>query len=195
MGGKNGQSVTHERVQRNTPRGPALPPHMEDSGLLEHRREKDDYMGSEHSPLGHTARHGFEGLEYYEPNEDLVFSLRVVEGDHSRVRVQTSDGQERDYERAGTVSFKVGEKEVTLTLYATGHPGYFVPFRDATSGKETYGAGRYLDVEPDQDGTVTINFNYAYNPFCAYNDAYSCPLPPVENWLPVPIEAGELSWD
>lgn len=149
---------------------------------------------SEHSPLDHAARHGFEGLEYYEPNEDLVFSLPVAEGDHSRVRVQTSDGQERVYERAGTVTFRVGAQDVTLTLYSTGHPGYFVPFRDATSGKDTYGAGRYLDVEPKADGTVTIDFNYAYNPFCAYNDAFSCPLPPVENWLPVPIEAGELSW-
>lgn len=81
-----------------------------------------------------------------------------------------------------------------LTLYSTGHSGYFVPFRDKTSGRETYGAGRYLDIETSQNGAVTIDFNQAYNPYCAYNDAYSCPLPPVENWLSVPIEAGELDY-
>ncbi|MBT8206662.1 MAG: DUF1684 domain-containing protein, partial [Acidimicrobiia bacterium] len=78
-----------------------------------------------------------------------------------------------------------------VTLYDTGAHGYFVPFRDATSGKESYGAGRYLDVHPNEDGTVTLDFNYAYNPYCAYDEAFSCPLPPIENWLEVPIAAGE----
>ena len=81
-----------------------------------------------------------------------------------------------------------------LVLYTTGHDGYFLPFRDSTSGKTTYGAGRYIDLEPNPDGSVTIDFNMAYNPYCAYNDSYSCPLPPVENWLQIPIEAGELDW-
>ena len=78
-----------------------------------------------------------------------------------------------------------------LALLATGHNGYFLPFRDATSGNETYGACRYLDLEPAPDGSVTVDFNYAYAPFCAYNDAYSCALPPQENWLEVPVRAGE----
>jgi len=72
-----------------------------------------------------------------------------------------------------------------------GHPRLFLPFRDATSGVETYGAGRYLDVDPEPAGTVVVDFNMAYNPFCAYDDASSCALPPYENWLPVPIRAGE----
>ena len=94
-------------------------------------------------------------------------------------------------ERAGIVRFNVAGEEVSLVLYDTGHPGYFVPFRDKTSGTDTYGAGRYLDIDPNSDGTVTLDFNMAYNPLCAYNDAYSCPLPPVENWLTVAVEAGE----
>lgn len=150
---------------------------------------------SAHSPLDPAARHGFSGLRYYEPNPDLAFTLQVEPANGARIRIQTSDGGERMYEKAARASFEVDGEPVSLTLYSTGHPGYFVPFRDATSGKETYGAGRYLDIEPDEDGTVTIDFNYAYNPFCAYNDAYSCPLPPVENWLPVPIEAGERDWE
>ena len=75
-----------------------------------------------------------------------------------------------------------------------GH-GYFLPFRDATSGKETYGAGRYLDVPRGENGQVVVDFNYAYSPYCAYGDAYSCALPPRENWLTVPIEAGEMDLD
>ena len=95
------------------------------------------------------------------------------------------------HERAGVARFDVAGEEVTLTLYDTGHPGYFLPFRDATSGTETYGAGRYLDLDRNPDGTLLIDFNLAYNPLCAYNDSYSCPLPPIENWLSVPIRAGE----
>jgi uncharacterized protein (DUF1684 family) len=67
----------------------------------------------------------------------------------------------------------------------------FVPFLDATSGKETYGAGRYLDLEPDEDGTYAIDFNLAYHPSCVYSPRFSCPLTPAENRLPVRIEAGE----
>jgi uncharacterized protein (DUF1684 family) len=71
----------------------------------------------------------------------------------------------------------------------------FLPFRDATSGRETYGAGRYLEVDPpDADGRVVVDFNLAYNPYCAYNPDWSCPIPPGENWLDVPIRAGERTF-
>jgi uncharacterized protein (DUF1684 family) len=70
----------------------------------------------------------------------------------------------------------------------------FLPMRDATSGQETYGAGRYLEPELIAQGTVDVDFNYLYNPFCAYNPGYSCPLPPTENWLKVPIRAGEKNY-
>jgi hypothetical protein len=67
----------------------------------------------------------------------------------------------------------------------------FVPFVDTTSGNETYGSGRYLDLDVESDGSLVIDFNLAYHPYCAYSSAYSCPLPPAENRLPVPIRAGE----
>ena len=168
---------------------------MDTTHLLHHRKAKDEFFATDNnSPLGHAHRHGFEGLDYFDPNPDLVFTLPFEPADGAEVRVQTSDGAARSYVRLGTVSFDVQGEPTTLTLYSTGHPGLFVPFRDATSGKDTYGAGRYLDIEPNGDGTVTIDFNYAYNPFCAYDDAYSCPLPPAENWLTVPIEAGEKNF-
>ncbi len=77
--------------------------------------------------------------------------------------------------------------------------GFFLPFKDATSGRETYGAGRYLDshrpgLQQLEGGRFEIDFNYAYNPYCAYNENYRCPLPPAENWLKVPIHAGEKNF-
>jgi uncharacterized protein (DUF1684 family) len=169
--------------------------HMETTALVRHRHDKDRFLAKSHqSPLPPDDRPGFEGLDYYDPNPELVFTLPVEPADGAEVRVQTSDGSVRRYRRLGRVTFAVDGEAATLALYSTGHPGLFVPFRDATSGTDTYGAGRYLDVEPNGDGTVTIDFNYAYNPFCAYDDAYSCPLPPGENWLTVPIRAGEKTY-
>ncbi len=105
-----------------------------------------------------------------------------------------SDGTERIYRRTALAALVIAGEAQTLALYNTGHPGLFLPFRDSTSGRETYGGGRYLDLEPNEEGTVSIDFNLAYSPFCAYNDGYSCALPPVENWMTVPIEAGEKTW-
>lgn len=167
---------------------------MDTAQLLDHRAEKDRIFSGHHSPLEPSDRGSFSGLAYYEPNPELVFTVEVEPVERTRISVQTSDGAERVHERAGRVRFEADGQEATLVLYDTGHPGYFVPFRDKTSGVETYGAGRYLDIDPNPDGTVTIDFNLAYNPLCAYSDTFSCPLPPVENWLSVPIEAGERSY-
>jgi len=97
--------------------------------------------------------------------------------------------------RAGTFSFEVDGLPLRLTAYEIdgGHEddSVFVPFLDATSGRETYGAGRYLDLEPDEDGSYAIDFNLAYHPSCVYSPRFSCPLTPAENRLPVSIEAGE----
>jgi len=120
-----------------------------------------------------------------------VFTLPVAPGDGSEVAVQTSDDRVKVYRNVGRVSFEVGDRPQGLTVYDTGHPGLFIPFRDATSGIATYGAGRYLDIEPNEDGTITVDFNLAYNPSCVYSDGWSCPIPPAENWLDVAIEAGE----
>lgn len=158
--------------------------------LTQHRTQKNHlFSDAHHSPLAGVP-HGGVALSYYEPDADLVFDLDLEAGDGSPLQVATSDGAERTYRRAATVSFTVDDEPVNLTLYDTGHTGLFLPFRDTTNGSETYGAGRYLDLEPDS-GRIVIDFNYAYNPFCAYDDAYSCPLPPAENWLRVPIRAGE----
>ncbi len=169
---------------------------MSTSELLEFRANKDEFLGGSHqSPIPHEDRHHWEGLNYFEPNEALSLRLELTEGDGSTLSTQTSDGQERTYKRLGQVSFEVQGAPATLTVLQTeGGGDLFLPFRDSTSGNDSYGAGRYLDLELNEDGTVTVDFNYAYNPYCAYSDAYSCPLPPVENWLQVPIQAGEASY-
>ena len=168
---------------------------MDIDGLLEHRKAKDEFFAtSDHAPLDHHHQAEFSGLDYYDPDPGLVFTLPVEPADGEEITVQTSDGQQRVYRRDARVSFEVDSESVTLAMYNTGQPGFFIPFRDSTSGKTSYGAGRYLDIEANGDGSVTLDFNLAYNPYCAYNDSYSCPLPPHENWLSIPIEAGEKDW-
>ncbi|MBF8291112.1 MAG: hypothetical protein HW391_2080, partial [Chloroflexi bacterium] len=108
--------------------------------------------------------------------------------------IPTSDGKLRPAERAGTFRFLVGGVPCTLTGYTFeggSAESVFVPFLDGTTGVESYGAGRYLDVEQEEDGTYAIDFNLAYHPSCVYDIKFSCPLTPAENRLPVRIEAGE----
>ncbi len=168
---------------------------MDIDGLLEHRKAKDEFFAtSHHAPLDHHKQQNFNGLAYFDPNPEMVFNLPVDPAGGEDIKIHTSDGQERTYRRDALVSFEVGGETVTLTMYTTGQPGFFIPFRDGTSGKASYGAGRYLDIEANGDGTVTLDFNLAYNPYCAYSDSYSCPMPPHENWLTIPIEAGEKDW-
>ncbi|MBA7567111.1 hypothetical protein ES708_08811 [subsurface metagenome] len=109
-------------------------------------------------------------------------------------------GNEQDFLRWGEFRFKIGGKEQTLQAYRSNpqEEMLFVPFRDATSGKETYGAGRYLDLEPERDRTADgkwiLDFNKAYNPWCVYSEVYTCPFVPIGNWLEVSIQAGEKNY-
>ena len=94
------------------------------------------------------------------------------------------------YQKYGKLKFAVDGQEAELTIYANPH-GYFLPFVDSLANKETYGAGRYLEPELLEGGKFLVDFNLAYNPYCAYNPDWSCPLTPFENRLKVPIRAGE----
>ncbi|MEN8040764.1 MAG: DUF1684 domain-containing protein [Actinomycetota bacterium] len=165
---------------------------MDTQALTHHRKDKDEFFGqSPHSPVPPEGRSSFAGLSYFEPNSDLIFTVEPTPFPPEPVEIQTTTGDVRTYHKVATASVAVEGVAIELALYSTGHDSLFLPFRDATSGNESYGAGRYLDIDPNPDGTVTIDFNYAYAPFCAYSDRYSCALPPVENWLTVPIKAGE----
>ena len=163
------------------------------------RLSKDQYFKrSARSPLPAEARAGFGGLHYYAVKPELRFEYLelgpIPVGSEEETHVQTSDGAVRQDRRVGTFDFTiagVGYQLVALQLVGSSDDELFVPFRDATNADETYEAGRYLDLAAQEDGTYDLDFNLAYSPFCAYAPAYSCPLPPMENWLNVRIEAGE----
>lgn len=171
---------------------------------LERQREQKDQFYAEHphSPLPPDHRERFEGLDYFEPDPELRFVLPLYEHDDPEpITVETTTEGAREYRRWGEFRFTVGGTEQTLQAYKAEpeEDRLWVPFRDATSGEATYGAGRYLDLEADEhrtaDGHWVLDFNLAYNPYCAYSAAYECPLIPMENWLDVPIEAGEKVYE
>ncbi|MBI4426166.1 MAG: DUF1684 domain-containing protein [Candidatus Kerfeldbacteria bacterium] len=163
------------------------------SALEAWRRQKDEFMRRPDSPLPAEERLRFTGLRYFPANQALALDLDLdTNVPHDPITMETSDSRQRTYRRAGRITFTVDGQAALLNVYEDDH-GYFLPFRDATGGKESYPAGRYL--EPDMvNGTLHVDFNYAYNPYCAYSERYSCPLPPAENWLPVPIRAGEMKF-
>ena len=160
--------------------------------LDEFRHEKDHFFAdSPHSPLFGEQKARFKGLEYFPENLDLELELKLEEFDEKdEITMQTSTGDVQVYQRFGRVNFEVDGQEAALTVYNNEH-GYFLPFVDSQAGVDTYPAGRYLEPVPLAGGKIGINFNLAYNPYCAYNDMWSCPFPPAENRLEVPIRAGE----
>jgi uncharacterized protein len=170
-----------------------------DDAVRQFRAEKDEFFRTaEGSPIPAGERSTFAGLPYFEVDPALVVDRLALEPytgtEPTRFQIPTSDGKLRPAERAGVFGFEVRGTRGRLTAYrmADGESeSLFVPFLDATSGTETYGAGRYLDLFPEDDGTWTLDFNLAYHPSCVYDARFSCPLTPPENRLPVPIEAGE----
>jgi uncharacterized protein (DUF1684 family) len=162
--------------------------------LERHRAEKDRFLQKHpQSPLDPHLQKKFQALDYYPINEKYYFELPLTPYEEEEtLEMDTSTGEIRQYNRIGYLEFEVDGEVAKLNVYQPidGSDHYFVPFRDKTSGKETYGAGRYLDPEM-HGGKFILDFNVAYNPFCAYSEAYTCPLPPVENWLQIPIRAGE----
>jgi hypothetical protein len=175
-------------------------PHDYVGAIEGYRADKDVFFkSSAGSPIPFEERAAFTGIPYYPVDVDLVFEGLTLEpyagNEPSSFQIPTSDDRLRPARRAGTLSFEVDGQPLRLTAYelegAHSDGNVFVPFLDATSGHETYGAGRYLDLEPDEDGTYAIDFNLAYHPSCVYSPRFSCPLTPAENRLPVRIEAGE----
>jgi len=167
--------------------------------LASDREAKVEYFrASPQSPLPLAMRGDeFPGLDYFDPDPAYRFVLRLHEHDDKEtVTVETTADGEQTYRRWGEFRFEVDGEAVALQAYrpSDGDDRFWVPFRDETNGEESYDAGRYLDLEPDVhavDGEWILDFNRAYNPTCAYNYAYECPLIPMENWLDVRIEAGE----
>jgi hypothetical protein len=164
---------------------------------LEGFRQRKNVFFKEHeqSPLTSAQREVFTALNYFPENADLRFALEIDtsgDGVGDEITIGTVSGVPKQYVRAGRVHFPVDGQEATLTVFKeVGRGHYFVPFRDTTAGEETYEVGRYLEPRPLPDGRLSFDLNLAYNPYCAYNTGWSCPIPPFENRLQVPIRAGE----
>jgi uncharacterized protein (DUF1684 family) len=163
------------------------------------RADKDTFFkASPGSPIPPADREAFDGLPYYPVDERWVIDDLALDpytgAEPVQFEIPTSDGRLRPAERAGVFRFHIDGVEQALTAYRFANSEsetLFVPFIDATSGAETYGAGRYLDLEAQDDGTWSLDFNLAYHPSCVYDPRFSCPLTPAENRLRVRIEAGE----
>ncbi len=156
------------------------------------RQEKDEFFATHvQSPLREEQKAKFAGLNYFPPNPSLRLKLTLQPfAERKNVEIQTNTGDVQIYARLGRFFFEVEGQKVELTLFGNQY-GYFLPFVDSLAGIETYPAGRYLEPEALGQNEFIVDFNLAYNPYCAYNDDWSCPITPQENHLPVPIRAGE----
>jgi hypothetical protein len=169
--------------------------------LAEFRREKDAFFAEgPDSPIESAERGAaFPGLRYFAP--DAAYRVEATVEPFERpetVQLGTTRGQIRPQQRFAELHFVLDGQECRLTAFTDvgeQHPGeLFVPFRDVTSGKESYGAGRYVEVHYTDQPSVVLDFNLAYSPWCAYNAAYTCIVPPAENFLAVAVRAGEQAY-
>jgi uncharacterized protein len=170
--------------------------------IKKERKEKDDFMwSSSESPFSGTTEK-FKGLQYFPPDPQykVTADLTLIKN-REIIILKTSDGKEDRYINYAYADFELGGKQNRLLILEVadmgpGHGKLFLAFGDETSAVETYGGGRYLDVTKVKgSNTITLDFNKAYNPYCAYNESYTCPLPPPENLLSIPIKAGEKTYE
>ena len=172
--------------------------------ILKDRDQKDIEMSTgEKSPIPAEEKTTFKKLNYYKPDINFRKEAQFTRYDQAkRFLMKTTTDRLPEYSLYGVVNFSHKGKNYSLNVYQNielvKKPGFdkhlFVPFNDETNGKETYGGGRFLDLTETGTDTLMLDFNLAYNPYCAYNHKYSCPIPPEENNLKIKIKAGEKKW-
>ncbi|MCH7541469.1 DUF1684 domain-containing protein [Patescibacteria group bacterium] len=173
---------------------------MDTEKLLKFRKDKDKHWKEDdESPLTNDQKVNFKGLNYFPPKPDLYFELDLdtnISDIGKEVFVKTTGGGEQIYKKAGKIKFQVNDKAVEATIHEDPEIEqyqYYLIFKDATTGTETYENGRMLQIEKKGDKLV-VDFNYAYNPYSSYNDNWDCPITPGENILGIPIRAGEKTF-
>lgn len=154
------------------------------------------------SPLKNKDLKNFRGLDFFPVDSSFVVTAKLIKTENAPTfRMPTTTERKPLYKEYGILKFTIKGKDCELTIYQSQddledekYKDYlFLPFTDDTSGNESYGGGRYMDVmitDEKSDGTIVLNFNNTYNPYCAYNDKYSCPLTPRKNHLDIEIKAG-----
>jgi uncharacterized protein len=177
------------------------PPAPDDSGYVSQlaaaRAEKDRFFREDpETPVPADKKATLLPLPYYpaDPGFSVPAALRLSD-ERPVFEMPTSTGTLRKYELVGRIEFTLQGQEMSLGAFVEEGTrdikSLFVPFADLTTGTETYSAGRYLDLHPTSSGYYTVDFNTAYNPYCAYNSRYECPFPPPSNRLKVAVRAGE----
>ncbi len=172
--------------------------------LVSQRYEKDRYFAdSLSSPLNKTDLLHFRGLNYFAPDKKYKLNARLETDTLSEVfSMPTTTERQPRYRKYGTLHFEIDGQDLQLSVFQNvdqleKNPAYsslFLPFKDLTNKDLTYGGGRYLDLEIPHADTIVIDFNRCYNPYCAYDERWSCPLTPLENYLEVSIIAGEKKY-
>ncbi len=164
------------------------------------RADKDQFfIDHPQSPIKPEYREEFEGLAYFEPDPQYRVPARVrVYGNPNPIELDVTAGAPIRYLRSVIFEFELRGERIQMAGYrqeSAESRTIFIPFRDKTTGQQTYHRGRYMEMEPDEElvngDVVTLDFNLAYNPFCAYTETFACPLAPEENWLEVVVPAGE----
>jgi len=187
-----GSSISAEREDANLLS-------LQEKRVVEWQKERDAFFKTHvRSPLSPEEKKSFKGLKYYPFDSGYVFVGQIdrfvlhINNPDYYATFLTNKGTHKRYIRYGTFRFKSGGKEYTLEIYKSIlSDTLFIPFKDKTNGKESYGGGRYIDAEILPGYKMVLDFNMAYYPSCAYNDKLICILPPRENTLNVEIQAGE----
>ena len=179
-------------------------PNVYDNLIQKHRDElHQEFLDTAETPLTEEGLKIFEGLDYFKIDSLYRVSASLVRTPDEKIfEMQTSTDRLPEYLKYGLAEFTLNGKKLKLNVYQNvklanneEYKDYlFIPFRDFTSGETTYGGGRYIETEIPNGGNLIIDFNKAFNPYCAYNHKYSCPIPPLENTLKIAIKAGERSY-
>lgn len=163
--------------------------------LLQARSDRDRFFAEHYSsPLPEEHQAGFEGLDYFPPDPAWVLTADYAAVEEQKVPIPSTAGVDSAYTMVGTATVQIGASSYRLTVLDDGDGSAFIPFRDGTAGTETYGGGRYVGITFAADTKATIDFNVAQNPWCVYDEDFTCPLPPAENVIAEPIRAGEMSY-
>ncbi|MBK6265000.1 DUF1684 domain-containing protein [Marivirga sp. S37H4] len=166
--------------------------------IAKHREEKHLFMKSDKASPFIEQSVPFDSLKYYEADESFKVNATVEEINDGEIhQLATSDGKEKEFQEVAILHFDLKGTHQDLTLLESKESGlYFLSFYDETSAIQTYGSGRYLETEYEPGKSkVLLDFNYAYNPYCAYTTGYSCPVPLQKNQINIPITAGEKNYD
>ncbi len=169
------------------------------SEIEKYREEVNEYMQTNpSSPFNKKGKVDFHNLKFFDVDPEFKFSSRLYKYDNpDTVKVFGTKGEERSYVRYGYLIFNYDDEDINLNVYeggtGSGEKYYLIWFTDRTTNEESYGVGRYLNFEKEEDPEhiYEVDFNLAYNPYCAYSKDYSCAIPTKEDYLDVEITAGE----